>query len=232
MLECGLEVVGRTRFCIHPHEKIKALPVVGGTKALKLEELLRLSPDVVILDREENKKEMAEELWRHGIKTEVSDIVSVETAALFTKKLSGIFQNEKLDQLAEEYLLLDKKKFSKEKFIEKAVKNTHTEIDFNHLVYVIWKKPWMVIGEGVFIADVLKHFEILLAPLGKPGEKYPQVSEEDLKKSFGLYSSEPYPFEKEFNSLTEAGFRGALVDGEKISWYGIRNFNFLKSCLE
>ena len=90
----------------------------------------------------------------------------------------------------------------------------------------------MVIGEGTFIADVLKHFEISLDPLGPAGEKYPQVSEEALKNSFGFYSSEPYPFEKEFISLTEAGFKGAHVDGEKISWYGIRNFNFLKSCSE
>ena len=37
---------------------------------------------------------------------------------------------------------------------------------------------------------------------------------------------------KEFEKLTDSGFKGALVDGEKISWYGIRNLNFLLSCLE
>ncbi len=232
LLECGLEVVGRTRFCIHPEEKIKNIPVVGGTKNLKVEELLKLAPDVVILDKEENKKEMAEDLWKHGIQTEVSQIDSVKSAALFIQKLAADFKSEKLGTLAEDYLNLDACKFSKSKFIEKAVINSNAEIEFNNLSYVIWKNPWMVIGEGTFISDVLKHFDFELAKLGKPGEKYPKVSEEDLKKTFGLYSSEPYPFEQEFISLTNAGFKGAHVNGEKISWYGIRNFKFLQSCSE
>jgi len=230
LLECGLNVTGRTRFCIHPDSLTKNIPVVGGTKSLKTDELLKLSPDMVILDKEENKKEMAESLWRHGVKTEVSHIDSIKSAALFMQKLAQDFQNELLAKAAEDYLMLDAQKFSKQKFIENAVINTNSEIDFDNLSYVIWKNPWMVIGESTFIADVLKHFDIKLKALASPQEKYPQVSEEELKNTYGLFSSEPYPFEREFAALTEAGFKGAHVNGEKISWYGIRNIRFLSSC--
>jgi ABC-type Fe3+-hydroxamate transport system substrate-binding protein len=229
LLECGFHVTGRTRFCIHPESQVKNIPVVGGTKTLKTEELLKLSPDVVILDKEENKKEMAEELWKHGIQTEVSHVENIKSAALFMQKLAQEFKSEKLAKAAEDYLILDAQKFSKQKFIENAVINTNAEIDFDNLSYVIWKNPWMVIGEDTFIADVLQHFGIRLKVF-EGASKYPQVSEEELKKTYGLYSSEPYPFEKEFVSLTAAGFKGAHVNGEKISWYGIRNLRFLESC--
>lgn len=232
MLECGLNVVGRTRFCIHPAEKVNDIPIIGGTKSLNKEELLKLSPDLVIMDKEENKKEMAEELWKHGIRIEASQIDSIQSAANFLKKLSVDLANENLANLATEYAKLDSCKFSQKKFIENAVINCNSEIDFKNLSYVIWKSPYMIIGPNTFIADVLKHFDIELVLIGKPNEKYPIVSEEDLKKNFGFYSSEPYPFEKEFEKLTEAGFRGAYVNGEKISWYGIRNLKFLQSCLE
>ena len=86
----------------------------------------------------------------------------------------------------------------------------------------------MTVGEGTFISDVFSLIDIKF-----PGrEKYPKIAEDELKNSYCLFSSEPYPFAKEFEKLTDLGFKGALVDGEKISWYGIRNLNFLLSCLE
>ena len=90
----------------------------------------------------------------------------------------------------------------------------------------------MVIASGTFISDVLTRFEIELAHLGPAGEKYPKISEEELKKTFCLFSSEPYPFARDLDKLRTSGFRGVLIDGEKISWYGIRNLRFLQSCLE
>ena len=42
-LELGLNVVGRTRYCIHPIGKTKNIPIVGGTKDLNEAKLAELS---------------------------------------------------------------------------------------------------------------------------------------------------------------------------------------------
>ena len=32
LIDCGVNVVGRTRFCIHPADRVHDIPAVGGTK--------------------------------------------------------------------------------------------------------------------------------------------------------------------------------------------------------
>ena len=49
---------------------------------------------------------------------------------------------------------------------------------------------------------------------------------------FYLFSSEPFPFGRHVDALTEAGFNGVLVDGEFYSWFGTRSFRLLKQFME
>jgi len=46
------EVVGRTRFCIHPDDCINNIPVVGGTKDVNWQRVMDCKPDLLLLDRE------------------------------------------------------------------------------------------------------------------------------------------------------------------------------------
>lgn len=231
LIEAGVHVVGRTRFCIHPAEAVKSIPAVGGTKNLKLEEIVALKPDYVILDKEENKLEMARVLQAAGILILVSHVESISSAADFLRSTGELFGNQKLIDMGGEYREILTKKFSAEKFWKQALIRKNAEIQADNLNYVIWKKPFMLIGPNTFIADVFSRFDLKLKA-GETEKKYPECPEEDLKKYYCLFSSEPYPFAKEFPMLTLQGYKGALVDGEKISWYGIRNLNFLKACLE
>ena len=48
-------LVGRTKFCIHPPEN-RAIPILGGTKRIHRERLVKAQPDLVIGNREENKR--------------------------------------------------------------------------------------------------------------------------------------------------------------------------------
>lgn len=228
LLTAGLDVVGRTRFCIHPESAIRSIPAVGGTKNLKLDEILALRPDFVIMDKEENKKEMADALQAAGIEILVSHVCDLESAARFLDVMSVTFSNTMLGDFAAEYRLVifNQKKISSEKFMAASLRLKNSELDFNNLEYVIWKKPFMVIGQNTFIADV---FRLVGVEFPRP-EKYPEVSEAELKKKFCLFSTEPFPFEKEFADLTAHGFKAAVIDGEKISWYGIRNLRFLQTC--
>ena len=54
LLACGVNVVGRTRFCIHPAEKVESIPAIGGTKDLNRESLSELKPDLLLLDEPTN----------------------------------------------------------------------------------------------------------------------------------------------------------------------------------
>src|SRR5699024_2570497 len=56
------EIVGRTRFCIHPKGTVEKAVNVGGTKDLKIERIHELNPDLIIVEKEENTKEMVEKL--------------------------------------------------------------------------------------------------------------------------------------------------------------------------
>ena len=87
----------------------------------------------------------------------------------------------------------------------------------------------MCVSSQTFIGDVLRCFQI---PLPDHEKKYFEISTVDLQKSYCLFSSEPYPFHKDIENLKLNGFCGELIDGESISWFGIRNLNFMKSCLE
>ncbi|MBC7421293.1 MAG: ABC transporter substrate-binding protein [Bdellovibrio sp.] len=228
LLEAGVLVVGCTQFCIHPIDKISSISKVGGTKNMNLEKILQLKPDFVILDEQENKLEMAEELKRNHISLLISNVTDLQSVEDFLITLGEALSNEKLIQMAGRYQKLNLQKINKEKFWQQIFILGERLTSQSPVDYVIWRKPFMVIGKNTFIAENLKFGGIELIR----EEKYPKVSEADLKKSFCLFSSEPYPFAKHFDSLKQRGMHGALVDGEKLSWYGIRNLNFLERCLE
>jgi ABC-type Fe3+-hydroxamate transport system substrate-binding protein len=64
LFDLGLneEVVGLTKFCIHPQQWLHTKTKVGGTKQLNIETIRTLKPDLIIANKEENVKEQVEEL--------------------------------------------------------------------------------------------------------------------------------------------------------------------------
>jgi ABC-type Fe3+-hydroxamate transport system substrate-binding protein len=61
-LGLGDRLVGRTGFCIHPWETVRAVPKVGGTKDVRLEKVRALAPTHVVVNVDENLRETAEAL--------------------------------------------------------------------------------------------------------------------------------------------------------------------------
>ena len=224
LIEAGVDVVGRTRFCIHPKDQIKTIPVVGGTKNIFLEKVLELKPDLVLFDREENNKEMAEVCEQAGLKIFATHVMDLKSCGNSLLQLADILANQKLNEWGHFYLQIEKCDFIKLKNC--LIKGNIDLADTEKIQYVIWKKPFMVISKNTFIGSVLSLFSVNVPTFTK---KYPEITEEELKKSFCLFSSEPYPFAKDFDELVSCGFRAALVDGEKLSWYGIRTLRFLKA---
>ena len=225
-LSLGLSVVGRTRYCIHPENSVSSIPCVGGTKDLDWPKLLQLSPDIVVLDRQENTKEMAAKLSAAGITYFDTNVTDFRSLFFECKKMADLFQCQNFNNLVERYDTalknLNLKGLIQNIILAGDAKNFPIGEAFN---YVIWKKPFMVIGKNTFIAENLK----LIGLEVQHEEKYSEITEEELKKTFCLFSSEPYPFGKYYLEMQKKGFRGLVVDGEKLSWFGIRNLNFLES---
>src|SRR5438105_265149 len=59
LFDLGLqeEVIGITKFCVHPYHWHQTKTRVGGTKDIKLEVIDQLKPDLVIANKEENTRE-------------------------------------------------------------------------------------------------------------------------------------------------------------------------------
>src|ERR1700741_3198050 len=79
LFDLGLdkEVVGITKFCVHPPEWFQTKTRVGGTKQLKIDLIKQLQPDLIIANKEENVKEQIEELEKH-FPVWISDVNNLE----------------------------------------------------------------------------------------------------------------------------------------------------------
>ena len=64
LFDLGLdeEVVGITKFCVHPEEWFRNKMRVGGTKQLHINKIRELQPDLIIANKEENTQSQVEEL--------------------------------------------------------------------------------------------------------------------------------------------------------------------------
>lgn len=223
LIESQVEVVGRTRFCIHPETAVNSISVVGGTKNINsIEQVVQLNPDLVLFDKEENNQEMYQMCLDHGLTCYATHVVDIKSCGEELVNLGQLLKNTTLSEWGNAYLAL--KKIPSAQFKKCIVEGEFAPEQ--SCSYVIWKNPFMCVSPDTFIGDVLELFGITLESNDK---KYSEVSEEDLKKTFCLFSSEPFPFAKYFAELKTEGFKGALVDGEKLSWYGVRTLRFLQS---
>ncbi|MGE3260206.1 MAG: helical backbone metal receptor [Bacteriovoracia bacterium] len=223
LIECGVDVVGRTRFCVHPPNYIK---IVGGTKDLDKILLEELNPDLLILDKEENLPEMANRK-NHVTHVEKADDVPAEL-----ERLAEILQNPKLARLAQEWT----EELAHPYFPQPAAKIPgitawikRPEQEPEQILYMIWRGPWMAVAPHAFVGSMLTHLGYG-AKLQVQEEKYPKIDLEnyDPQKTLLLFASEPYPFAKKKRELQALAFPSAIVDGEAYSWFGVRSLRFLQ----
>lgn len=209
------EVVGITKFCVHPNEWFRNKTRIGGTKDVKTDRVAALSPDLIIANKEENVKEQVEALQKIA-PVWTSDIETLEQAYEMIKQIGAITQKEKE---AAAIIEQTEKGFAA---LQQQIKTTGAK----SCVYLIWKDPYMTIGADTFIHDILTRCG--LHNLFTASKRYPETTIEaiqSLSPELLLLSSEPYPFaEKHIETLQKVlpDTRIELVDGEMFSWYGSR----------
>lgn len=226
LIEAGIEVCGRTRFCIFPQTEITHIPIVGGTKDVDWQKIKQLKPDLILLDKEENPKEFSEQSPFPWFATHVTDL---ESARDEMRKLGQMLKNQKILDWADQWEQLLSRScgpWSMQRIPGEIKKISLPEVDHQKVVYVIWKNPWMAVNHNTFIGSMLQFLGASMADL-KSEKKYPEITEEILKNNYILFSSEPFPFHKKEKDLEGQGFTGSLVAGEGFSWFGVRGLNFL-----
>lgn len=208
------EVVGITKFCVHPEAWFHTKTRVGGTKNVNFEKIAELKPDLIICNKEENKKSDVQ-FFTEKYEVWTSDIHNLDDAYRMIASLGEIVNKTK-----EAEQLISRIKINFEELNDNIG-------DGLRALYLIWKDPFMAAGEDTFINCMMEKCNLVNVLKNKP-ERYPELTTEqirDLNPDVILLSSEPYPFKEkhiqEFN-LYFPGTLCVLVNGEYFSWYGSR----------
>lgn len=216
-LGVGDRLVGRTRYCIHPREKLAAVTDVGGTKRVELEKVEALRPDLLLAEKEENPRELVEALEDYA-PVYVTDVVSIPSAIAMCRDVGAL-----VGQPDEGRSLADA--------IQAAMDGARAIVERpERVLYLIWRKPWMAASEGTFIHSCLEHIGFQNAAPPAPGgaARYPELDADAFRRldpERVLLSSEPFPFKEthaqEIREILPRA-RVEFVDGELFSWYGSR----------
>jgi ABC-type Fe3+-hydroxamate transport system substrate-binding protein len=204
------ELVGISKFCIHPKEMFETVTRVGGTKQLDLDKIKQLKPDLIIGNKEENVKEQIEELQNY-FPVWMSDVNTLEEAYDMMLNLGEI--TGKAQQSIE---LVEQ--------IKRDLSSVKDLFNKKKVAYFIWSKPYMVVAKETYIDSVLQFCG--LTNVFAEHSRYPEVTLSDLKQAapdLCFLSSEPFPFHTEHLNEIQSQLpqtKVVLVDGEMFSWYG------------
>ena len=205
------EVVGITKFCIHPEDWRKSKIIVGGTKQVHFDLIDELKPDLIIGNKEENKEGFIKQL-SEKYPVWMSDVFTLDDALEMIEMIGDITGRSR----NAEGIVVD---------VLAAFEEIKELPNKGSVVYLIWNDPIMAVGKSAFINDMLKKagFDNALSE-----HRYPELSIErliELKPDQLLLSSEPFPFkEKHLAYFSKAlpKTKISIVDGEMFSWYGSR----------
>jgi ABC-type Fe3+-hydroxamate transport system substrate-binding protein len=215
----GDELVGRTKFCIHPADRVGAVEKVGGTKNPKLARIIELAPDIVLLNEEENRREDAAALEAAGIRCHVSFPHSaLETAAMVRSIAAAIDAPREGDRIAQDI------ETRHDRVVRAAASRSPLRF-----AYLIWREPWMTANADTFVSALLTDAggENVFA---ERADRYPTITPEELgaaNPDVVLLSTEPFPFKPSHGDelAKRSGVpreRIQIVDGEMLSWHGSR----------
>lgn len=216
LIDLGLKdkLKGRTKFCIHPQEQVKNIPIVGGTKTIHFDKIDQIKPDLIVCNKEENNKKDVYKL-AENYPVWVSDIKTFEDSCKMIQAMAALFDTQSIA----EHIIIQSKEAIQNLKQTKSIK----------AAYLIWRKPYMTVGSDTYIHHMMS--QLGFQNVFSNQNRYPEVTIEDLRAANPdaiLLSSEPYPFTKRQKIELEKRFPNTnilLVDGEVFSWYGSRIIN-------
>lgn len=202
-------LAGVTDYCTHPPDL--DVERVGGSKYPKVDAVLRLRPDLVLANSEENRPEDVERLRADGIAVWVMRAPETVPDALASlrRMLTQAFE------LAEpEWLCTAEDIWSA------------TQPERVCALVPVWRKPWVVLGRGTFAGDVLHRLGVGNV-YADHADRYPRPKLDELSAQFAagaadllVLPDEPWEFTSSDGPDAFPGVPYVLVSGRYLTWYG------------
>jgi len=199
-------LVGATQWCSHPPGL--GVARVRGTKNPDLGAISRLAPDLVVVNKEENRRVDVERLRAGGIGVWVTVIETVDQAL------------DSLRRLFAEALEREVPAWLDEAAAVWSVPPPHPRL---RAAVPIWRDPWMVVGGGTFVGDLLSRVGVDNVFGADARGRYPAVDVAEIAAhhlDVVLLPDEPYAFTAADGPKALPGLSCLLVSGRHVSWYG------------
>src|SRR3712207_5272238 len=198
-------LVGATDWCTHPPGLDVAR--VRGTKNPDRAAITALRPDLVVANREENRRLDVDRLRAPGVPVRGTGIESADEAPASMRRLfAGVLDGGEPRWLGD----------------AAAAWAQPAPTSGVRVAVPVWRDPWMVVGPRTFTGDVLARLG-LVNVFGAGEDRYPHVSVEDVGTAgpdVVLLPDEPYVFTADDGPEAFPGIRTALVSGRDLTWYG------------
>lgn len=250
-LGLGERVVGRTRYCEEPADRVDAIPIVGGTKDVDPEAVLDLRPDLILANQEENSRPPLERLANAraplfvAFPRRVSDgVAHLARIAVMTGVARAA---EVVELVARNYAAIRDAETRVSQLEEEALA----------VFCPIWVDPLMTLSAETVGSDMLRlagarnvfddrerRFPLaadlgLRSPIAADREaardrRYPRIAESEVGERAPaaiLLPDEPYAFSDAnapaFAAMVEPPARTRLISGRDLFWYGARTADAL-----
>jgi ABC-type Fe3+-hydroxamate transport system substrate-binding protein len=199
------KLVGATDWCTHPGDL--DVTRMRGAKNPDLDAIVRLLPDLVVANAEENRAVDIYTLRASGIRVWVTDIRTVDQAMVSIERLLYAVQATDAGWLGE---------------ARSAWARTHSVVPGRRFraVVPIWRRPWMYVGSDTYAGDVLHRLGVDNV-LGDSPERYPKLGLDELPQvDLVVLPDEPYVFTAQDGPEAFPGMPCALVSERFLTWYG------------
>lgn len=240
-LGAGATLVGRTRYCISPADGVGAIEKVGGTKDPDLKRIVALKPDLVIANKEENRREDILHLRERGLAVYVDYATTVEESLSLIGTLGRILGRE---QQAAALVRNGVRAVAASRLRAQELDEANS-LRVNprpnarpRVVAFIWKDPWMAVGQQTYAGDLIETLGGVHVLKDDP-DRYVKVTPEDVAKlspDILLFPDEPFPFkQKDLDFWRQnypqlpavTGDRLRICDGQDFVWIGTRTVEAL-----
>ncbi|MEU6191633.1 helical backbone metal receptor [Nocardia sp. NPDC047038] len=201
---CPEVLVAATQWCTHPADLV--VERVRGTKNPDVRRIVELAPDLVLCNKEENRRLDVERLRAAGIPVWVTEIETVDEAMA------------SLTRLCVEALGVDSPAWLTE---ARSVWAAPPPEPARAAVIPVWRDPWMVVGRNTFTGDIARRLGLRLVHADRP-DRYPRVTQAELIEGVDLavLPDEPYVFTETDGPEAFPDIPVALVEGRALTWYG------------
>jgi ABC-type Fe3+-hydroxamate transport system substrate-binding protein len=222
-------LVGITNYCVHPASVVQKIAKVGGTKGFHFDRIEALRPDLIVANKEENRKHHIDRL-RESCPVFVTYPRTVEEAMKTVLDLGTITG-------------------SYDRACETAAACDQLLADFNpslvgpalRTACMVWRDPWMAVGGDTYMHELLERTGFRNV-YGDARGRYPETTLEEVGArgaKIVLLPDEPYAFSEKDRTevstdLQNAGVRARilLLDGSHLTWFGTRTLRGLRSLMD